>query len=120
MLISGAIDFCIPIERSHSRPLGQWSASAIPVANVHEIAAGKLCAALERNHSRDLYDVRLLHQSEWLDFDKRQLAFLVTAASSPRIDCRRITTQDLDFDVLEAKINARSGIRRQCKDAFPQ
>ena len=51
----------------------------------------------KRNHSRDLHDVRLLHQSEWLDFDKWQLAFLVTAASSPRIDCRRITTQDLAF-----------------------
>ena len=83
MLISGAIDFCIPIERSHSRPLGQWSASAIPVADVHEIVAGKLCAAWERNHSRDLYDVRLLPQSEWLAFDKRQSAFLVTAASPP-------------------------------------
>lgn len=69
MLISGAIDFCILLERSPSRPLGQWSASAIPVADVHEIAAGKLCAALERHHSRDLYDVHLSHQSEWLDFD---------------------------------------------------
>lgn len=94
-----------PIERSHSRPLGQWSTSAIPVADIHEIAAGKLCAALERNHSRDLYDVCLLHQSEWLDFDKLQLAFLVTAASSPRIDCRRITTQYLTFDVEEMRMN---------------
>lgn len=101
-----------PVERSHSRPLGQWSASAIPVADVHEIAAGKLCAALERHHSRDLYDVHLLHQSEWLDFDKLQLAFLVTAASSPRIDCRRITTQDLAFDVEEMRMNLLPLLRR--------
>jgi len=36
----------------------------VPVVHVHDLYAGKLCAALDRQHPRDLFDVRLLLENE--------------------------------------------------------
>lgn len=38
-----------------------------PVVHFHDLYAGKLCAALDRQHPRDLFDVRLLLQHEGVD-----------------------------------------------------
>jgi predicted nucleotidyltransferase component of viral defense system len=38
-----------------------------PVVHLHDLYAGKLCAALDRQHPRDLFDVRLLLQYEGVD-----------------------------------------------------
>lgn len=48
-----------------------------------DLFAGKLCAALDRQHPRDLFDVKLLFENEGLT-DTLFRAFLVYAASSPR------------------------------------
>ena len=45
--------------------------------------AGKLHAALDRQHPRDLYDVTLLYENEGLTQDLLQ-TFLIYVASSPR------------------------------------
>ena len=39
----------------------------VPVVHLHDLYAGKLCAALDRQHPRDLFDVRLLLQYEGVD-----------------------------------------------------
>ena len=39
----------------------------VPVVHVHDLYAGKLCAALDRQHPRDLFDVRLLLENEGLE-----------------------------------------------------
>jgi predicted nucleotidyltransferase component of viral defense system len=39
----------------------------VPVVHVHDLYAGKLCAALDRQHPRDLFDVRLLLQNEGME-----------------------------------------------------
>lgn len=36
----------------------------VPVVHAHDLYAGKLCAALDRQHPRDLFDVRLLLENE--------------------------------------------------------
>lgn len=48
-----------------------------------DLYAGKLCAALDRQHPRDLYDVHLLYSHEGVTDDLFR-TFLVYVASSPR------------------------------------
>jgi predicted nucleotidyltransferase component of viral defense system len=48
-----------------------------------DIYAGKLCAALDRQHPRDLFDVKLLLENEEITSEIRQ-AFVVYVASSSR------------------------------------
>jgi predicted nucleotidyltransferase component of viral defense system len=51
--------------------------------SVAELYAGKICAALDRQHPRDLFDVHLLFENEGIDEQTRK-AFLVYLISHPR------------------------------------
>jgi hypothetical protein len=53
------------------------------VVAFEDLYAGKLCAALDRQHPRDLFDVRLLYENEGLTDDLFR-TFLVYAACSGR------------------------------------
>jgi len=53
------------------------------VLSVPDLYGGKICAALDRQHPRDFYDVRFLLDNEGLTDDVRQ-AFLVFLASHDR------------------------------------
>jgi len=57
--------------------------SEMSVLAFEDIYAGKLCAALDRQHPRDLYDVHLLYRHEGVTDDLFR-AFLVYAACSGR------------------------------------
>lgn len=56
---------------------------SVPVISHADLYAGKLCAALDRQHPRDWFDVRLLLDNEGLDEALRQ-AFVVYLASHDR------------------------------------
>ncbi len=56
---------------------------SVPVISHADLYAGKLCAALDRQHPRDWFDVRLLLENEGLDESLRQ-AFVVYLASHDR------------------------------------
>ena len=53
------------------------------IVSFEDLFAGKLHAALDRQHPRDLYDVTLLYENEGLTQDLLQ-TFLIYVASSPR------------------------------------
>lgn len=53
------------------------------VVSFEDLYGGKLHAALDRQHPRDLYDVKLLYENEGLT-DELFRAFLIYVASSPR------------------------------------
>ncbi len=53
------------------------------VLSLPELYAGKICAALDRQHPRDFFDVKLLLENEGLTTEIRQ-AFLVYLISHPR------------------------------------
>lgn len=56
---------------------------SVPVISPADLYAGKLCAALDRQHPRDWFDVHLLLDNEGLDEALRQ-AFVVYLASHDR------------------------------------
>ena len=51
--------------------------------SIEDLYAGKICAALDRQHPRDLYDIKLLLDNEGITERIRQ-AFVVYLASHPR------------------------------------
>lgn len=56
---------------------------AVPVVSNADLYGGKLCAALDRQHPRDLFDVKLLLEHEGITADIRK-AFIVYLASHDR------------------------------------
>jgi hypothetical protein len=80
--------------------VGTYSASGIPVLDLHELAAGKLAALFARQASRDLFDAHQLLTSAELAPDQLRLAFILYGAMNRR-DWRTISLDDVGCDPRE-------------------
>lgn len=89
-----------PIAAMDSQRLGSWRVQGIPVVDIHELAAGKLCALLSRHRARDLFDSRLLLSMDGLDPARLRIAFVVYGAMN-RKDWRTVSGADPDFTADE-------------------
>jgi hypothetical protein len=89
-----------PVSVLDSQLAGAWRATAIPVLDVHELAAGKLAALLSRKQARDLFDSHRLLMSGLLQPERLRLAFVVYGAMNRR-DWRTVRSDDMDFDVRD-------------------
>ena len=89
-----------PITALDSHLLGDWQAIAIPVLDIHELAAGKLAALFARRQARDLFDSYQILQMNALDLNRLRLAFVVYGAMNRR-DWRTISIDDMAFDPVE-------------------
>ena len=89
-----------PIATMESRPLGSWQATGIPVVDIHELAAGKLVALLDRRKARDLFDSSLVLSMSGLDNEMLRTAFVVYGAMERR-DWRTVSAEDVAFDSNE-------------------
>ncbi len=69
----------------------------MPVVAFEDLFAGKLAAALDRQHPRDLYDVKLLYENEGLTDDLFR-TFLIYLASSGRPPHELLDPNPLDLD----------------------
>ena len=87
-----------PVEMSLSekaQKLFETNVNAM-VLSLADLYGGKICAALDRQHPRDLFDVHLLLENEGLT-DKIRKAFIVYLVSHPRpmVELLNPTFQDL-------------------------
>jgi hypothetical protein len=89
-----------PISLMDSKQVGSYQATAVPILDIHEIAAGKLAALLARQASRDLFDVHLLLTQQELDPRMLRLAFVVYGAMN-RVDWRSVSIDDVNFNARE-------------------
>ncbi len=100
-----------PVRTLDSRPVGSYSAQAVPVLELHELAAGKLAALFARTSGRDLFDAhRLLTQVE-LDRDRLRLAFVLYGAMN-RVDWRTVSLDSIVFDKGELEGQLLPTLRR--------
>lgn len=79
-----------------STPIGIHQAHAIPVLDIHELAAGKLAALLSRQQARDLFDAHQLLCQRELDATRLRIAFVVYGAMN-RIDWRTVQIEQVGF-----------------------
>ena len=89
-----------PIIPMDSKPVGSYQASAIPIPDIHEIAAGKIAALLARQASRDFFDVHLLLTQQKLNPAMLRLAFVLYGAMN-RKDWRTVSSDDVNFSAQE-------------------
>jgi predicted nucleotidyltransferase component of viral defense system len=80
-----------------SRAVAGVQATAVPVLDIHELAAGKLAALLDRAAARDLFDARVLLRDPRLDRERLRVALLVYAGVSRR-DWRAVTVDAIQAD----------------------
>ena len=85
-----------PLMTLNSHPVGSYAARGIQVLDIHELAAGKLCALLARQQGRDLFDSHQLLNHEDLEQKRLRLAFVVYGAMN-RKDWRTVSLQVVDF-----------------------
>jgi hypothetical protein len=89
-----------PIHLMDSKPVGSYKTSAVPILDIHEIAAGKIAALLARQASRDLFDVHLFLTQQKLNSAMLRLAFVLYGAMN-RKDWRTVSIDDVNFSVQE-------------------
>jgi hypothetical protein len=88
-----------PVTRLDAK-VGSYSATQIPVLDLHELAAGKLAALLARQASRDLFDAHQLLMRGDLDREKLRLGFVLYGAMN-RKDWRTVTVDEVGCDPRE-------------------
>lgn len=88
-----------PITLRHAK-VGSYSATQIPVLDLHELAAGKFAALLARQASRDLFDAHQLLMRSDLDQKSLRLGFVLYGAMN-RKDWRTVTVEDVGYDPRE-------------------
>lgn len=88
-----------PVARKLVTPRVQaaFGFAEMPVVAFEDLFAGKLAAALDRQHPRDLYDVKLLYENEGLTDDLFR-TFLIYLASSGRPPHELLDPNPLDLD----------------------
>ncbi len=89
-----------PAKTMDSRPVGVWQVNGIQVADLHELAAGKLAALLSRRQARDLFDCSRIFRFGGLDREKLRMAFVVYGAMNRR-DWRTVTIEEVALDVKD-------------------
>lgn len=88
----------------------QFGYTEMPLLHPHDLYAGKLCAALDRQHPRDLFDVKLLLEDEGID-DALLPVFIVYVISGNRPLAEMIAPQ---FHPLESVFDTQfKGMTRQ-------
>ena len=85
---------------SDSREIGTFSATNVPLLDIHELEAGKLAALFSRNASRDLFDVRELFRQKEFDAAKLRIAFVVYGGINRR-DWREIGIEEVKADPVD-------------------
>ena len=68
----------------------------VKTVSIADLYAGKICAALDRQHPRDLFDIKLLFENEGITTMIRQ-AFVAYLASSPRPMSELLSPNELDI-----------------------
>lgn len=91
-----------PVEQRDSRSIGAFRATAIPVLDIHELAAGKLTALFARRASRDLFDAHMLLTRESLDSARLRTAFVALGGMN-RKDWRTIQLEDIGLETNEIR-----------------
>lgn len=66
-----------------AQQLFEMSITGVPLLSSEDLYSGKICAALSRQHPRDIFDIKILFDNEGIT-DKLRQAFVVYLASGSR------------------------------------
>jgi predicted nucleotidyltransferase component of viral defense system len=87
------------VRQISARAADVFGFARMPVLSFSDLFAGKICATLDRQHPRDLYDVLWLLQNEGID-DKLKNAFLVYLMGHNRPMAELLAPQAQDIELM--------------------
>ncbi|MBI3296737.1 MAG: nucleotidyl transferase AbiEii/AbiGii toxin family protein [Elusimicrobia bacterium] len=99
LILRGTVGTAVPRELSKKAAAAFDLSAVIATADSADLYGGKLCAALDRQHPRDLFDVKVLLENEGITPEIRK-AFVVYLASHPRPMHEVIAPAAQDISVL--------------------
>jgi len=102
-----------PVTVLDSKVLGSYQVKSIPVLDLHDLAAGKLIALLDRSAARDVFDAAGLFQDPNLDLERLRLPFVVMGTMSRSMDLRTITLEAAQITAAEFERMVRPLLRQQ-------
>lgn len=91
--------FPAEIRQLSARASKAFGYARVPVLSIEDLFGGKICAALDRQHPRDLYDVHWLLQQEGID-ERLKNAFLVYLMGHNRPMAELLAPQAQDIEPL--------------------
>jgi hypothetical protein len=107
-----------PVTSMASVDVGTYSASGIPVLDLHELAAGKLAALFARQAGRDLFDAHRLLTTAELDPDRLRLAFILYGAMNRR-DWRTVSLDDVGCETRELENQLPPVLSSAVRESLP-
>ena len=98
LVLRGVLNTCVKKELCEAAQNKFMTFCELKTLSKEDLYAGKICAALDRQHPRDLFDVKLLYNSGGLTDGIRQ-TFLVYLACAPRPMSELLNPNLLDIEV---------------------
>ena len=93
----------LPLEKRNSIALANQQVSKMQVLDIHEIAAGKLSALIDRSAGRDFFDAYHLFEHENIQLEKLRQCFVVYSAISNKKDFLSVDVSEIYMDGKDFK-----------------
>lgn len=93
----------LPIEHRDSIAMAGKHVKQLQVLDIHELAAGKLTALLERQTGRDFFDANELFQYPKINKNKLRLIFVLYAAMCSKKDMLNLDLDDITINHTDLK-----------------
>lgn len=88
----------LPIEKRDSITIAGKKITNLQILDIHELAAGKLTALLERQTGRDFFDANELFKYAQIDKNKLRIIFVLYSAMCSKKNMLNLTINDISVD----------------------
>ncbi len=93
----------LPVEQRDSITMAGKQVTNLPILDIHELAAGKLTALLERQTGRDFFDANELFNYTKIDKNKLRIIFILYSAMCSKKDMLSLTSDGITVDHRDLK-----------------
>lgn len=90
-----------PVQKKDSIKFAGKQVYDLLLLDIHELAAGKLAALIERRAGRDFFDASHLFSLAEIDASKLRLAFVLYAAMCAKKNMAHVTIADIGVDTVD-------------------
>ena len=108
----------LPVETKDSITLSGRQVRNLQVLDIHELAAGKLTALLERQTGRDFFDTNELFQYKHIDKEKLRVIFVIYAAMCTKVDMLNLAINEIAIDYVDLKNKLIPVMKNNYFDSF--
>lgn len=109
----------LPLEKRDSISLANQQVSNLQILDIHEIAAGKFSALIDRSTGRDFFDASHLFEHQDIELEKLRYCFVVYAAISNKKDFLSVDIGQIDIDKNDLKNKLIPVLKQNYNSNFP-